>query len=621
MEIQCMAHRLVEELQEGQRQKYFGTEERSQKTRLLNQKRQAEYDRRLKEIIANQKLKSMTRREAEDQGQEVDIQLASQQLGPRPISVEDEHDCEFSFANRKVYGGNKDDIDFHIEKKAGRGNLKDFYLEGLRRGVGVHHEGMSKPYRQVVEVLLRMGYLKVVIATGSLALGLNMPCKACVFAGDSLQLTPLMFRQMSGRAGRRGFDSLGYVVFWDIPDSRLHKLITSPIQYLTGESPPSATVVLRALQLFQCRVSLSAEGDDLNVLQRQLTKIVSCSLCGVDEEGGVETQTRSKLRRDRLLKQIEYHCRFHLDFLLREGLIDKYGSIQGLGTLCALLYNLDPSNLLIHRLILSGAIETYIGYIDGDDNKDIEFLVILAHVLHRRFFPRSIFEHLSNVDSKRSRPHHSPILPPLPPPIHKAVLLFDKAVLFNLQETLRSCSRDKVVYDDELALPFTDSTPVSSAKSIDTSTFTTNIIDKNCANVTTRSPYACISGRGDTYTSHVELCVCSRRIHHMGFDGLNNVFGSTGKYDHIVINSYIVDFYKHGKLSLLASENGLHPTEAWHLVNDFRNSISDIMRGLTYLKSRFPMDPYSGNRSSDILVASLKRIHGVLTKKQEKENA
>ena len=61
-------------------------------------------------------------------------------------------------------------------------------------------------------MLFRKGYLRVVIATGTLALGINMPCATVVFSGDSVFLTALNFRQGAGRAGRRGFDLLGNVV-------------------------------------------------------------------------------------------------------------------------------------------------------------------------------------------------------------------------------------------------------------------------------------------------------------------------------------------------------------------------------------------------------------------------
>ena len=94
--------------------------------------------------------------------------------------------------------------------------LPEWLIIGLKRGIGVHHAGMNRKYRQIVEMLFRKGYLRVVFATGTLALGINMPCATVVFSGDSVFLTALNFRQAAGRAGRRGFDLLGNVVFQGI---------------------------------------------------------------------------------------------------------------------------------------------------------------------------------------------------------------------------------------------------------------------------------------------------------------------------------------------------------------------------------------------------------------------
>lgn len=65
-------------------------------------------------------------------------------------------------------------------------DVPEFLIEALGRGIGVHHAGMNRKYRQVVEILFRKRFLRVVIATGTLALGINMPCKTVVFAGDSV---------------------------------------------------------------------------------------------------------------------------------------------------------------------------------------------------------------------------------------------------------------------------------------------------------------------------------------------------------------------------------------------------------------------------------------------------
>ena len=124
---------------------------------------------------------------------------------------------DFSFANPKQL--QKAQLDEYI-RQLRRKHIPEELIDLLKRGIGVHHAGMNRKYRQCVEMLFRKGYLRVVIATGTLSLGINMPCATVVFSGDSVFLTALNFRQASGRSGRRGFDLLGNVVFQGISRER-----------------------------------------------------------------------------------------------------------------------------------------------------------------------------------------------------------------------------------------------------------------------------------------------------------------------------------------------------------------------------------------------------------------
>ncbi|KAL9090024.1 MAG: hypothetical protein Q9159_002192 [Coniocarpon cinnabarinum] len=89
----------------------------------------------------------------------------------------------------------------------------------LRRGIGIHHSGLLPLLKEVIEILFQEGLLKVLFATETFSIGLNMPAKTVVFTsvrkfdGHSQRwVTPSEFIQMSGRAGRRGLDERGIVI-------------------------------------------------------------------------------------------------------------------------------------------------------------------------------------------------------------------------------------------------------------------------------------------------------------------------------------------------------------------------------------------------------------------------
>jgi hypothetical protein len=71
------------------------------------------------------------------------------------------------------------------EKELIRREVPEWLLAALRRGIGVHHAGLNRKYRQVCEMLFRRGYLRVVIATGTLALGINMVCQCARVSSDA----------------------------------------------------------------------------------------------------------------------------------------------------------------------------------------------------------------------------------------------------------------------------------------------------------------------------------------------------------------------------------------------------------------------------------------------------
>jgi ATP-dependent RNA helicase HelY len=92
-------------------------------------------------------------------------------------------------------------------------------LDGLTAGVAAHHAGMLPMFKETVEELFEAGLVKVLFATETLSLGINMPAKTVViedlwkFQGERHEiLTPGEYTQLTGRAGRRGIDELGHAV-------------------------------------------------------------------------------------------------------------------------------------------------------------------------------------------------------------------------------------------------------------------------------------------------------------------------------------------------------------------------------------------------------------------------
>ena len=92
-------------------------------------------------------------------------------------------------------------------------------LSLLQKGIAIHHAGVIPILREMTEMLFEKGYIKVLFATETFAVGINMPTKTVIFSkltkwnGHQMRnLFPNEYTQMAGRAGRRGIDKVGHVI-------------------------------------------------------------------------------------------------------------------------------------------------------------------------------------------------------------------------------------------------------------------------------------------------------------------------------------------------------------------------------------------------------------------------
>ena len=108
-----------------------------------------------------------------------------------------------------------------LEKLPQYHNLRNL----VEKGVAYHHSGLVPMLKEIIEILFSKGFIKVLFATETFAVGINMPTKTAVFVGvkkydeqckDMRVLTTAEYLQMAGRAGRRGLDTMGTVIY--LPD-------------------------------------------------------------------------------------------------------------------------------------------------------------------------------------------------------------------------------------------------------------------------------------------------------------------------------------------------------------------------------------------------------------------
>ncbi|MBV9516087.1 MAG: DEAD/DEAH box helicase, partial [Mycobacteriaceae bacterium] len=132
------------------------------------------------------------------------------------------------------------------------------WRDALLRGIAAHHAGLLPIFRHTVEELFTAGLIKVVFATETLALGINMPARTVVlerlvkFNGEQhLPLTAGEYTQLTGRAGRRGIDIEGHaVVLWqpDVDPAEVAGLASTRTFPLRSSFVPSYNMTINLVQ-------------------------------------------------------------------------------------------------------------------------------------------------------------------------------------------------------------------------------------------------------------------------------------------------------------------------------------------------------------------------------------
>uniref|UniRef100_A0AAX7U5D3 SKI2 homolog, superkiller viralicidic activity 2-like n=1 Tax=Astatotilapia calliptera TaxID=8154 RepID=A0AAX7U5D3_ASTCA len=174
----------------------------------------------------------------------------------------------------------------------------------LKRGIAVHHSGILPILKEVIEMLFSRGLVKVLFATETFAMGVNMPARTVVF--DSIRkhdgtgfrnLLPGEYIQMAGRAGRRGLDATGTVIILckagvhEMAD--LHVMMLGKPTLLQSQFRLTYTMILNLLRVEALRVtdmmrrSFSESHRDTQTHEKRISQLkqMLSAMPSVDTEG------------------------------------------------------------------------------------------------------------------------------------------------------------------------------------------------------------------------------------------------------------------------------------------------------------------------------------------------
>jgi len=235
------------------------------------------------------------------------------------------------------------ELDEHLERFPYLKRHKQLhYLEKYR--VAAHHGGQLPAWKFLVEVMMKRGHLQAIFATSTVAAGVNFPARTIVLFNSDLfngrefaPLTGIEFHQMTGRAGRRGQDKIGFMLsvpgrFMDL--NHVKKLLFRKPENIESRIRNDFSMVLNLL--------LSQTPDDIRaIFEKSLAAFQSHSKSG--RQGG---------------SLWDDFCR-HLDFLKEEGFVDDHDRLTDNGRWASKL-RLDQPLLIaecLRRDVLPGTDE------------------------------------------------------------------------------------------------------------------------------------------------------------------------------------------------------------------------------------------------------------------------
>jgi len=366
------------------------------------------------------------------------------------------------------------------------------------------------------------------------------------------------------------------VVFWDMGSSKVQRLVTSDLSNLASEFNQSPTTLLRALHMWHKLFIDVPEGQEVEADKEQVAKCLA----------PVFSLPFFRSPTAQLGTQVSYHTRFATQLLVNEGIIGSDGSMCNLSNLLVHLFEVEPANFLLNRLLTTGVLHKYLKSEKKKEDKadrrthlTVKFVGILAWFLFRRRLPAMLpGEHITR---KKYMPSKScPALPPLPPDMLTEIHDYNSGVFELYQEFAFAVATTEKFREADLVLPLSrrefrlgwDERGVPFGEG---SEFQGEYL-KQLTAYRARSPFVAIGGLGDRFASPHDLVKSIRNVLHMDISSLPIIpytleEDEAGETVQVLenTNSWIMDFMIHGKTKYLLDDNGIDATKAWALIAGF----------------------------------------------------
>ncbi|XP_056417054.1 probable ATP-dependent RNA helicase DDX60 isoform X2 [Hyla sarda] len=538
--VENLAKTLNEHLNDKRQMKW--TEEEKKKI----QKLQAKAEKLEKSLQATETEKGSSRMLSKSE--DLEVKQANYDSLQKKISKFDEIPSDCTYADVKAVDKETLLQIYERSKFTRHPILKDLSL----KGIGYHHGSVDAKGRRLVEMLFRMGYVRVVTATGSLALGINMPCKSVVFLDDSVYLDALNYRQMSGRAGRRGQDLMGDVYFFNIPMPKVKRLLKSNVPQLRGQFPLSVTFILRLMLL-------AAKADDKKDAKAKVLSMLMHPLMS--------------FKQPQEAQMLKLYCIFSLQFLLYEGFLNHDCQPTAFTGLVTHLHYQEPSNFVFVHFLEKGLFHKVCKRLKGStkfsDSVMETLVLILAHLIGRRYLSPN------RVPGDETFFQSKVFLDKLPKEFTAVVENYNSKVATVFGHCILAGSK-LADMEKEYQLPLSKIN--FSGKECMDSGLVAHLMScrEGRSGIT---PFACLSGNTDIdlmkmrnlnslmmQTAHIP----EKHIPLLSFQNTDQYRGK--RY----LNAYALDFFKHGCMDAIVKDNGFNSGEAYYILWDFYLIIASI---------------------------------------------